>query len=74
MYDSTKDMLYEVVYKDGNVQEGKIVDEVTESKLAYAANCPITITNNNAIDLRWRAQFCYPSLHLQILIQFNTLL
>ena len=46
MYDSTKDLLYEVVYNDGNVQEGKIVDEVTESKLAYAANCPITFTNN----------------------------
>ena len=47
MYDSTKDLLYEVVYKDGNVQEGKIVDEVTENKLAYAANCPVTVTNNN---------------------------
>jgi len=46
MYDSTKDLLYEVVYKDGNVQEGKIVDEVTEKKLAYAANCPVTVTNN----------------------------
>ena len=46
MYDSTKDLLYEVVYKDGNVQEGKIVDEVTESKLAYAANCHVTVTNN----------------------------
>ena len=47
MYDSTKDLLYEVVYKDGNVQEGKIVDEVAENKLAYAANCPVTITNND---------------------------
>ena len=45
---STKNLSYEVVYKDTNDPSKKIiVEEVTESKLAYAANCPITITNNN---------------------------
>ena len=45
---STKNLSYEVVYKDTNDPSKKIIVEVlTESKLAYAANCPITITNNN---------------------------
>ena len=40
---SDKDLVYEVVYKDGNDQEGKIVDEVLETELGYAANCQVTV-------------------------------
>jgi len=42
---STKDLLYEVVYKDGDAdKKGNIVEEVSEHKLAYGANCPVTVT------------------------------
>lgn len=47
---SAKNMVYEIMYKD---EEGgdTIVDEVSEKKLAYAANCPIIIDcNGSAIE------------------------
>ena len=54
--------MYEVVYKDGNDQEGKIVDEVIENKLGYAANCPITITNNDdGSEVEGTVLLCEPS-------------
>jgi len=43
---STKDLLYEVVYKDGDDQKGAIAEEVSEHKLAFGANCPVTIDCN----------------------------
>ena len=54
--------MYEVVYKDGNVQEGKIVDEVIETKLGYAANCPVTVTNNDdGSEVEGTVLLCKPS-------------
>ena len=59
---SDKDLVYEVVYKDGNGQEGKIVDEVTETKLGYAANCPVTVTNNDdGSEVEGTVLLCEPS-------------
>jgi len=43
---SAKDMIYEVVYKDGDGGKGTIVEEVSEDKLAYGANCPVTVSIN----------------------------
>jgi len=60
--DSDKDLVYEVVYKDGNGQEGKIVDEVIETNLGYAANCPVTVTNNDdGSEVEGTVLLCEPS-------------
>ena len=42
---STKDIMYEVVYKDE--EKGSIVDEVKEKELVYAASCPVTVSGSS---------------------------
>mmetsp|Transcript_12268 Transcript_12268/g.29998 ORF Transcript_12268/g.29998 Transcript_12268/m.29998 type:complete len:535 (-) Transcript_12268:336-1940(-) len=38
-----KDLIYEVVYNDGDNQRENIVEEVSEHNLAYGSGCPVTV-------------------------------
>ena len=47
---STRNLSYEVVYKDTYDLKKTTVEEVTESQLAYAANCPVIVSTSNDDD------------------------
>ncbi|KAL9187358.1 hypothetical protein ACHAXT_001461 [Thalassiosira profunda] len=54
----SKDMVYVVTYDDG--KGTKVVDDVPEKNLAYAANCPVTISSHDKESAEGTVLLCEP--------------